>query len=115
MRNLLLRFILIAFLVSVADPATLFAYQQNQTRLVNELKPYKKKLSIKAIVKAAHYSNTDDLPDHGSKLPRWAGGSINDDYNFAVLHNVLFLQNTHSVVFKQQYFNSLLFPKHFFS
>ena len=115
MRKGLARLLLILFLLSVIYPVGLSASvlkageQQRDTDV--QLKTAE---HFSSTAKILSHTNAIDFTAYGKIKPLWTGDMHTSGEDGTIICRNLFIQNSRSVIYRQQLFKRLLFPFHFF-
>lgn len=113
MRKSLARLVLVLFLLSVIFPVGLSAsgLQMQQT---DENVKFKTSGHLSSTAKILSHTNTIDFTAYGKIKPLWIGDMNTSGEDVTIICQTVFVQNSRSVIYRQQLFKRLLFPFHFF-
>lgn len=112
MRKSLARLVLVLFLLSVIWPVGLNpSGMQQQT---DENVQFKTSEHFSSAAKILSHTTTIDFTAYGKIKPLWTGDMNTLGEDVTITCQTLFVQNSRSVIHRQQLFKRLLFPFHFF-
>ena len=113
MRKSLARLILVLFLLSVIYPVGLSASGVDLQQ-TDENVQFKTSEHLSSTAKILSHTNTIDFTAYGKIKPLWTGDVNTYGEDVTIICRTLFVQNSRSIIHRQQLFKRLLFPFHFF-
>ena len=112
MHKNLARLVLVLFLLSVICPVGLSASGVRMQQ--DEDVQFKTSEHLSSTAKILSHTNTIDFTAYGKIKPLWTGDVNTSGEDVTIICQTLFVQNSRSVIHRQQLFKRLLFPFHFF-
>lgn len=109
----LARLVLVLFLLSVIYPAGLSASGMRPQQ-TDENVQFNTAEHLSSTAKILSHTNTIDFTAYGKIKPLWIGEMNTSGEDATIICRTLFVQNSRSVIHRQQLFKRLLFPFHFF-
>ena len=113
MRKSLARLVLVLFLLSVICPVGLSASGMRVQQTDEDIQ-FKASEHLSSTAKILSHTNTIDFTAYGKIKPLWTGDVNTSGEDVTIICQTLFVQNSRSVIHRQQLFKRLLFPFHFF-
>lgn len=113
MRKSLARLVLVLFLLSVIWPVGLSASGVPLQQTYENVQ-FKTSEHLSSAAKILSHTNTIDFTAYGKIKPLWTGDMNTLGEDVTITCQTLLVQNSRSVIHRQQLFKRLLFPFHFF-